>query len=111
MQSISIQVLALFAGSVIGQLVALGLLPRTQGFANPVMTVVCLAFFVFSIWMIARLVHSGVNLSLLMPILAAVIPLGTIAIGVLVYGDNPSLGRIALLVAACGLIGLASRVS
>ena len=45
------------------------------------------------------------------PLLAAVIPLGVIAIGILAYNESASPLRIALLLGACGLIGAASMVS
>jgi hypothetical protein len=55
--------------------------------------------------------QSGAKLGIMSPLLAAVIPLGVIAIGVLMYHESASPMRIALLLAACGLIGAAAMVS
>ena len=62
-----------------------------------------------SAWALFRLVYSGMQLSILMP-LAAAIPLATIAVGVLVHGETASVQKIGLLVIACGLIGFAVRL-
>jgi hypothetical protein len=44
----------------------------------------------------------------LIPLLATIVPLSSIAIGVLLYGESASWARIGTLVAACVLIGVAS---
>jgi hypothetical protein len=44
------------------------------------------------------------------PLLAAVIPLGVIAIGVAFYNESASPLRVAMLVGACALIGAAAAV-
>jgi hypothetical protein len=42
--------------------------------------------------------------------LAAVIPLGVIAIGIFLYNESTSPLRIVLLISACALIGVAAAV-
>jgi hypothetical protein len=66
--------------------------------------------FSLSFWMMARLVHGGVNLSILAPIMAAIVPLGAIATGILIYGEPAPVIRVGLLVSACALIGVASTL-
>jgi len=98
-----------FAISVAANLVAIGLLPITRGFSVLLPTVICLVSFLIAIAMLARLTHSGLNLGIMMPAYAAVVPLGTIAIGILVYGESASFLRVGLLGAACAFVGVANR--
>jgi multidrug transporter EmrE-like cation transporter len=109
--SIPLSVFGLFFASVGFQLLAVILLPRTQGFANPLPTIGCAAFFVCGIWMVARLYYGGAKLGIVMPLLAAVIPIGIIVIGITMYGETASPFKIVLLLAACGLIGAAASVA
>ena len=94
---------------IIANVFALAMLPRTQGFTQWVPSLFCAAGFMITAWALSRLVYSGMQLSILMPLAAAVIPLATIAIGILAYGESASVQKIALLVVACGLIGVAAR--
>jgi multidrug transporter EmrE-like cation transporter len=110
MNIISLRAIGLFCATLVGQLCAIALLPRTRGFVAPLPTMACVAAFVFSIWMISRLAHEGTSLGILIPLLNAIIPLGTVAIGVLGFGESASLSRIAMLLVACVLIGVASRL-
>src|SRR5580698_1290232 len=111
MSNIPVRVYFLFAASVAFQLLAMVLLPRTRGFTVPLPTAGCAILFVCGIWMIARMYVSGAKLGIMSPLLAAVIPLGVIAIGILAYNESASPLRIALLLGACGLIGAASMVA
>ena len=70
----------------------------------------CAALFVCGIWMIARMYQSGAKLGIMSPLLAAVIPLGVIAIGILLYNESVSPLRVGLLVGACAMIGAAAAV-
>lgn len=109
MAGISLNVLLLFVAAVISQLIAAGLLPRTAGFTNPVPTLACAGALVLSFLFIARMIHSGVNLSILAPLVSAIVPLGAVFIGILMYGEAASIGKVALLITACALIGVAAR--
>jgi multidrug transporter EmrE-like cation transporter len=111
MPAISLRVVGLFFAAVGFQLVAVVFLPRTRGFTNPLPTIACAAFFVCGIWMVARMYYGGAKLGIMMPLLAAVIPLGIIVIGVSMYGESASVLKVALLVGACGLIGAAAAVA
>ena len=110
MANIPLRVYVLFFASVGFQLLAMVLLPRTRGFTVPLPTLGCAALFVAGIWMIARMYQSGAKLGIMSPLLAAVIPLGVIAIGIFLYNESASPSRIALLVGACVLIGVAAAV-
>jgi multidrug transporter EmrE-like cation transporter len=110
MAQIPLRVFILFFASVAFQLLAMVLLPRTRGFTVPLPTLGCSALFVAGIWMIARMYQSGAKLGIMSPLLAAVIPLGVIAIGIFLYHESASPPRIALLVGACVLIGVAAAV-
>ena len=89
---------------------AIAVLPGTEGFTRTGPTLLCLGGFVVTAWSLARLVHTGMQLSILMPLAAAIIPLATIAVGVVLYGESASVTKLGLLVTACALIGVAARV-
>jgi multidrug transporter EmrE-like cation transporter len=110
MLGIPLRVYGLFVASVTFQLLAMVLLPRTRGFTVALPTLGCAALFVCGIWMIARMYQSGAKLGIMSPLLAAIIPLGVIAIGVLLYHESASPLRVAMLIGACALIGAAAAV-
>jgi small multidrug resistance pump len=110
MASFSIPVLAGFAATVMGQIGALALLPLTRGFTALGPTIACIALFVVSLGISARLVNSGVELSSLTPIATVAIQLFILFIGIAVYGEPASPIRIALLFAAALMIGVATRL-
>jgi len=110
MPNLSLGLVVTFVGTIVFQLFGLVMLPLTKGFTNPLPTLGAAIGFLVGIGLMARLINSGVNLGVLIPILAATIPLAAIAFGVLVYGEPASLLKITLLVAACGLIGFAGSV-
>jgi len=111
MSSIPARIYVLFFVSVAFQLAAMSILPRTRGFTAPLATLACAALFICGIGVVARMYASGAKLGIMSPLLAAVIPLGVIAIGILAYNESASPLRIALLLGACGLIGAAAMVS
>jgi multidrug transporter EmrE-like cation transporter len=100
----------MFFASAAFQVLAVVFLPRTRGFTQPVPTLVCCALFVCGIWVIARMYESGAKLGILSPLLAAVIPLGVMAVSILMYHESASPLRVGLLIGACGLIGAAAAV-
>jgi len=111
MGGISPGVLILFALAVLSQITAVGLMPRTAGFTELVPTLACASCFVLSVGLLARILATGVNLSILVPLMSAVTPLATVAIGLFVYGEPTSATKVGLLFGACALIGAASRFS
>lgn len=102
--------IALFVFMVVTQILAVSLLPRTAGFTSLQWTAACLGVYAISLGSLARILHMGVPLGLMIPIMSALIPLATIAIGVMVYGEAAPPLRILLLCGACGLIAVASTV-
>lgn len=103
-------VIMTFVASIIFQIIGLSLLPRSAGFTQPWPTVGVILAFIAGIWLMARLSASGVPISLLLPLSAAVVPLVIVFIGVLLYGEPATARQVALLVAACLLIGVASAI-
>ena len=110
MRGISLSTGVLFAAAVIAQVISVAVLPRTLGFGNLPYTLACLIAFDLSLWMCARLSQGGVNLGLLIPAMSALVPLASIAVGIVVYHEPALVPRIALLIVACGLIGVASAL-
>lgn len=111
MPALSWNVVWMFAASVVAQLVAISLLPQTRGFTHLVPTIACSAAFLVGIGMIAKMIHRGLPVGILMPLLAAIVPLGGIVIGVLLFGESATFAKMALLVFACVLVGAAAAVS
>ena len=100
----------LFLGAIAAQAGAVFLLPMSKGATALVPTLgLTISFCIFAI-LLSRLLTAGVSLSILVPLMAALGPLSGIVIGTLAYGEAASLGKIAMLLAACGLIVLANFV-
>ena len=67
--------------------------------------------FATGLGIMARLINSGINLSALLPFMAAVVPLCAIAVGIIFYGESASALKISLLIMSCLTIGFASIMS
>jgi multidrug transporter EmrE-like cation transporter len=94
--------------SVVSQICGLFLIPMTKGFTEPLPTLGVSVAFVFAIGLMARVAHSGVNLSILAPMFSAIVPLAGIIIGMMVYHEAVSPAKLGALVTACALIGVAN---
>lgn len=101
----------LLLSSVACQVTGLVLLPLTRGFTAPIATLGSSAAFVIGLGLLARMSHDGVDIGVIVPLTSTLIPLCVIAVGALLYGESASLMKIGLLIVACGLIGLASRLA
>ncbi len=86
------------------------LMPMTQGLTAPVPTAGAALAFLVGIGIMARIAHAGVDLSLFVPVISVLIPLGAIAVGIFAYGEVASLAKIGTLVVACVLIGFANTL-
>lgn len=86
-------------------------MPQTDGYTNIWPTLATIFAFNINVWMMAKIIHSGVQLGILVPLLTAVIPLGTITIGIIYYGESADPLKIGLLFIACGLVVGASRIT
>jgi multidrug transporter EmrE-like cation transporter len=103
-----IGITALVMLSTAFQLLGMYLVPMTRGLTQPLPTLAAAVAFLTGIGIITRLSYSGINLSVLVPMFAALVPLGTIAIGVLAYGESAAALRLVCLIAACALIAVAN---
>lgn len=110
MPNLSPVLFAMFLGSAVFQVLGIALLPATKGLTQIMPTIGAAACFIIGVGLMARLNHSGVNLSLLIPLMATAIPLCTALIGVFAYGESASLLKVGMLVVACLIIGAASAV-
>lgn len=95
---------------VITQVAGASLLVKTNGFREPAWTAACLAVYAVSFYLLAETLRQGMALSLAMPILAALVPMATVAIAVTVLGEPASMLRLGLLTLACLLIGAAATI-
>jgi multidrug transporter EmrE-like cation transporter len=94
--------------SIALQAAALSLLPISQGFSRPVPTIVLIVLFITGIGLMARIIATGIPLSILIAISAAVVPFAVVVVAVTIYHEPASPLRVALLLVACVLIGVAS---
>ena len=99
-----------FTISLAAQVLGMAMLPLTQGLTRPVPTLIGALGFLIGLGLMARLLNNGVNLSMLIPLMSTAMPLASIAMGVFLFGDTLSVPKLAVLLAACGLIGFASKL-
>jgi multidrug transporter EmrE-like cation transporter len=110
MAAMSPLVIAMIVVSIVAQIVGVALLPRTIGLTDPLNTLLCALCYVVGIGLLARIVHAGVELGIVMPILAAAVPLAAMVLGVVLYGESAAPLKIGLLVSACVAIGVAASL-
>ncbi|WP_340317999.1 hypothetical protein [Rhizorhabdus argentea] len=110
MTNISPGMALMFLVSIGAQVAGVFLLPLTRGLTQPLPTLAAAAAFLLGLGLLARISHAGINLSSLMPIIAATVPLAAVAIGIFAYGETASLAKVATLVASCALVGVASTL-
>jgi small multidrug resistance pump len=79
MAGASVGLIITFTISLAAQLLGTAMLPLTQGLTRPVPTLIGALGFLIGIGLMARLVNSGVNLSVLIPLISAAVPLASIA--------------------------------
>lgn len=104
------RVVVLFAIGAAGQVGGSMLLGRTEAFRNPGWSAACLAIYMVSFWALATMIREGGPLSLIMPALAAIVPILVVLLSVFVMGEPASWARLGLLGLACLLIGYAGTV-
>ena len=105
MATFSPMIIAMTIGSIIVQLVGIYLFPLTEGFTRPLPTITALICFAIGTALVARIAYAGVSLSAIIPLMAALVPLGGVAIAIIFYGEPASIPKVGMLVAACVLIG------
>ena len=104
-------IIMMLAASVVFQVIGLSLMPLTKGVTQLAPSIACALAFMAGLGLMARLLNSGVNLGILLPFMAAVVPLCAIAVGILFYGESASMVKLSLLVSACLVIGFASSIA
>jgi multidrug transporter EmrE-like cation transporter len=109
MAGIPLSAIGLFAVVVVNQLVGVGLLPKTNGYTNIGYSLAQLGMFAISFAAMSRLLKSGVQLGILIPLLSTAMPLASVVIGIAFYHESASWPRVAMLLAAVVLVGFAAR--
>jgi quaternary ammonium compound-resistance protein SugE len=107
---ISMRAVIMVALVVVTQVVGASMLVKTMGFRDPVWTLACLATYAVSLFLLAETIRQGMALSLVMPILAALVPLATIVVALIFLGEQASWLRLGLLSISCVLIGVAATI-
>lgn len=110
LENLPLRAILMVALVTVTQVVGATMLVKTTGFRDPAWTVACLATYAISLFLLAETIRQGMALSLIMPILAALVPMATIVIAVTVFREQASWLRIGLLSGACLMIGVASTV-
>lgn len=108
LENMPLRPILMVAAVTITQIAGVTLLVKTGGFRDPMWTAACLGTYVVSLFLLAETLRQGMALSLLMPILAALVPLASIAIAVVFFREQASWMKIGLLTSACVLIGAAA---
>lgn len=108
--SLSVSDLTIFAALIACQVLAISLLPKTDAFADVNWTALCIGVNIVSIWMMSFIVKSGISLSIMIPIMAALVPLAIILVDLLIYKQVASVLKIFMLCGACMIIGVASAL-
>ncbi len=90
------------------QIFAIYMIPLTRGLTAPLPAIVWGLALIVSSALVVRVVNAGVNLSLIVPMMSAVVPLGGIAVAIFIYGEPASFLKVGALVAACALVGAAN---
>jgi multidrug transporter EmrE-like cation transporter len=106
---ISAKAMVTFTLVLVSQIIGVALLPKTQGYTHIGWSLPQLSMFAISFAAMARLIRNGVDLGILIPLLSTVMPLASVAIGILAYGESASPKRVAMLAVACLLVGLAAK--
>lgn len=107
---LTVRAVVLFAIVVIGQIAGSVTLGMTAGFTRVGWSLLCAAAYVASLYALALLLKEGAPLSVMMPLLAAVVPIGAMVLAITVLGESASWARLGLLLASCGIVALASTV-
>ncbi len=65
-------------------------MPLTRGLTEVVPTIGFGIAFAIGLGIMARLINSGINLTALLPFMAAVVPLCAVAVGIIFHGESAS---------------------
>ncbi len=106
---ISLRTILLVLFVTVTQVIGSTLLVKSDGFRALGWTAACLGVYVVSFFAMATMFREGMPLGILLPLLAAVVPLLAIGVGVLFLGESASWTRLGLLGLSCVLVGIAAR--
>jgi multidrug transporter EmrE-like cation transporter len=95
---------------IVTQIVGGIFLPKSEAFRNVPWTAAMLGTYGLSFYLMTVMIHRGTPLSMLLPFMAAVVPLALIGVGVWVYGEPASWSKLGVLTLACCLIGYAGTL-
>ena len=109
-ESIPLRAMLMVTLVTLTQIAGVTMLVKTTGFRDPLWTAACLATYVVSLFLLAETLRQGMALSLIMPILAAAVPLASILIAVCVFREQASWMKLGLLSLSCVLIGVSAAV-
>ena len=109
-ETLPLRTILMVALVTLTQIAGVTMLVKTTGFRDPLWTAACLATYVVSLFLLAETLRQGMALSLVMPILAAAVPLASIIIAVIVFREQASWMQLGLLSLACVLIGVSAAV-
>jgi len=110
MSMLTARMVTLFIIGAVGQAGGSLLLGRTAGFTQVPWSLACAGVYAVSFWALSTLIREGGPLSLIMPLLAAIVPLAVSIIAIVAMGESASTLRVSLLVVACLTIGVAGAV-
>lgn len=110
MQALTLPIIGGFLLSMLSQFAGLALIPATRGFTAPLPTAACIAAFLLGIGVSARLVHNGVELSIITPLMTVALQLLVLVVATTVYHESASFLRIGVLVSAALMVGAATRL-
>src|ERR1700761_2524025 len=80
MPRLSLSTVLMFALAIAGQVAGASFLPATKGFAHPAYTAACIGGFVIALLCMSRLIISGIDLSVVVPVMTCSVPLGILAV-------------------------------
>jgi multidrug transporter EmrE-like cation transporter len=100
----------LFLGATVLQMTATALLPASRGLTAPMPTVIMFLCFGGGLAILARLLASGMSLSMLIPLNTLILTIGSIVVSIVLYKENVPPTKLALLAGSGVMIALASRI-
>ncbi|MGV3770946.1 MAG: SMR family transporter [Sphingobium phenoxybenzoativorans] len=110
MGGITVNGVLLFLGATVLQMIGTTLLPASRGLTVPVPSVIMFLCFGIGFAILARLIASGMSLSMLIPLNTLVLTIGSVAVSILLYKENVPPTKLALLAGSGVMLALASRI-
>jgi quaternary ammonium compound-resistance protein SugE len=89
LENLPLRAISMVTLIAVTQIAGSTMLVKTTGFRDPLWTTACLATYLVSFFLLAETIRQGMALSLIMPILAALVPLATIVIAVTLLANRP----------------------